>query len=159
MNEACTKLAEAMSSGDPEHQADFLRQHLQECPDCRLECEVDRRLRHAFDGLPLPVLSPGFARAVDARLGIEAQSHIALQRRFRWLRLYWLAAAGMSVLIFLNWQVSDLAPDAAWVAVGLLAVLLAPVAWLLGGLQGELAAFVLGATGRSRSGAADRHTG
>jgi hypothetical protein len=155
MNEACRKFAEAMSSGDPERQADFLRQHLQECPDCRLECEVDRGLRHALDGLRLPVLSPGFARAVDARLKTEVQSRMALQRRLRWLRLYWLAAAGMSVLIFLNWQVSDLAPDAAWVAVGLLALLLVPVAWLLGGLQGELAGFVLGATGRSGSGEAD----
>jgi len=100
----------------PEALAEQVQGHLADCPGCRAELEMERRLRTDMQDLPQVSCPPDVTRGILA--AIEAEEHAP--RRHRPDRWVWpaagLVAAGLALVLLLPGRqpTPDPAPTAAY---------------------------------------------
>jgi anti-sigma factor RsiW len=104
---------------------DALDAHAAGCPSCRRQLIAHRELRHAFQGLAQPSLSPHFDRELRRRLETERKRDRAHRWRLLLMQGYWMAAsvACLCILWLTRWPAET--PSA--LAVGALGMIFAMV--------------------------------
>jgi len=141
----CKELRELTAGADPVGR-ERLEEHAARCPECRLQLAADRELRHAFQRLAQPALSPRFNKDLRLRLRAEREHRRLLRRSRLMMQGYWLAASVASVLVLLLTRWPTAAPSALTLgSVGaILAVALLTLAILLRLLRTDFLDLILG---------------